>query len=134
MTQIDYDIRRLNRDQLTITCVLQNNTQTTWKTLNTWISRRSFLKPITKCTTTSASGFLKRYTKTPWSWNWQSTDSLVVPRPRWTVFYEYSEVGFYKADIIVNNLIIIEGKAAENLCEENELQLINYLKASEIEV
>jgi GxxExxY protein len=30
--------------------------------------------------------------------------------------------------------IILELKAAENLCEEHELQLINYLKATEQEV
>ena len=57
------------------------------------------------------------------------------------VFYEDCVVGNYYADIIVNNTIlftiisaIIEVKAAESLCEEHELKLINYLKATEIEV
>lgn len=50
------------------------------------------------------------------------------------VYYESREVGVYFADLIVNGLIIIELKAAENLCEEHEFQLINYLKATELEV
>ena len=50
------------------------------------------------------------------------------------VYYEGSQVGNYRADIIVNDLVIIENKAAEALIEENEFQLINYLKATEIEV
>jgi len=50
------------------------------------------------------------------------------------VTYEGVEVGEYYADIIVDNCIIIENKAAEILREEHEYQLINYLKATEMEV
>lgn len=50
------------------------------------------------------------------------------------VYYDKYQVGDYYADIIVDNIIIIENKAAEALCEEHEFQLINYLKATEIEI
>jgi GxxExxY protein len=50
------------------------------------------------------------------------------------IFYDNLKVGFYVADIIVNNCVIIEVKAAEALCEEHEAQLTNYLKATDIEV
>lgn len=50
------------------------------------------------------------------------------------VFYEAIPIGDYFADIIVDDCIIIENKAAEALVEENEFQLINYLKATNIEV
>lgn len=50
------------------------------------------------------------------------------------VHYRDVVVGNYFADIVVNDKIIIELKAAEFLIEEHELQLINYLKATEIEV
>lgn len=50
------------------------------------------------------------------------------------VYYEEKEVGLYFADFIVEECVIVELKAAESLCEEHELQLINYLKATEIEV
>lgn len=50
------------------------------------------------------------------------------------VFYRTQLVGEYFADLIVENKVIIELKAAETICEEHENQLINYLKATEIEV
>lgn len=50
------------------------------------------------------------------------------------VFYEGNLVGEYYADIIVDDCIIIENKVAETLKEEHEFQLINYLKATELEV
>jgi GxxExxY protein len=50
------------------------------------------------------------------------------------VHYNNQLVGEYFADIIVNHSIILELKAAEGLVEEHELQLVNYLKATEIEV
>ena len=50
------------------------------------------------------------------------------------VYYNEQKVGEYYADILVDNNIILELKAAEALCEENEFQLINYLKATDIEI
>jgi GxxExxY protein len=50
------------------------------------------------------------------------------------VFYKNNLIGEYYADIIVEDKIILELKAAEAVCEEHEFQLINYLKATEIEV
>ena len=50
------------------------------------------------------------------------------------VYYEQIQVGEYYADIIVNECIILELKAAESIAEEHEFQLINYLKATEIEI
>jgi len=50
------------------------------------------------------------------------------------VFYDEHKIGSYFADLIVENSVIIELKAAENLCEEHEAQLINYLRATDIEV
>lgn len=50
------------------------------------------------------------------------------------VYYDDFQVGDYYADIIVDNCVILELKAAEAICEEHEYQLINYLKATEIEV
>ena len=50
------------------------------------------------------------------------------------VFYDEVKVGQYFADILVDGKIIIEIKAAEAIAEEHELQLINYLKATDIEI
>lgn len=50
------------------------------------------------------------------------------------VYFKGQEVGEYFADILVNDHIILELKAVDTICREHELQLINYLKATKIEV
>ena len=51
------------------------------------------------------------------------------------VFYQQTQVGIYFADILVENKIILELKAGEgSIILEHELQLVNYLKATEYEV
>lgn len=50
------------------------------------------------------------------------------------VYYDELEVGDYFADIVVNDQVILELKAADSLCPEHEAQLINYLRATRIEV
>jgi len=50
------------------------------------------------------------------------------------VNYKGFEVGEYYADIVVDDLVILELKAAECLVKEFEAQLINYLRGTNIEV
>jgi GxxExxY protein len=50
------------------------------------------------------------------------------------VYYEGEEVGEYRADLMVNEAVIVELKAVRELAEEHEAQLLNYLKATAIEV
>ena len=58
----------------------------------------------------------------------------VVKQQPIKVHYQDILVGEYFADLVVEDKVIVELKAAEALCEEHELQLINYLKATEKEV
>ena len=50
------------------------------------------------------------------------------------VYYFGKVVEDYNADLIVEDIIVVELKAIEALTEDNEHQLINYLKATNIEV
>lgn len=50
------------------------------------------------------------------------------------VLYKCEIVGEYFADLFVMDKIIVEVKAVEVLKKEHELQLINYLKATSVEV
>ncbi len=50
------------------------------------------------------------------------------------VYYESVLVGEYAADILVNGVVILELKAVRQLCDEHGAQLLNYLKATPIEV
>jgi GxxExxY protein len=51
-----------------------------------------------------------------------------------TVYYEEYNVGEYFADILVNGTVILELKAVRHLLDEHEAQLLNYLKATTIEM
>jgi len=50
------------------------------------------------------------------------------------VYYKAKVVGDYTADIIVEGVLICELKTTGALCEADENQLINYLRATDIEV
>ena len=50
------------------------------------------------------------------------------------VYHNGHVVGDYRADLLVEECVILELKACENLNPAHEAQLINYLKATEIEV
>ena len=50
------------------------------------------------------------------------------------VKYKGHEVGEYYADIVVENLIILELKAVDFLIKEFEYQLVNYLRGTDMEV
>jgi GxxExxY protein len=50
------------------------------------------------------------------------------------VFYDEEIIGVFHSDIVVEEQVIVELKAAEDFCEKDEAQLINYLRSTEIEV
>ena len=57
-----------------------------------------------------------------------------IAHPKINVLYKGEIVGYYEADIIAFDSIILELKAVNNLMIEHEIQLRNYLKATNIEV
>lgn len=50
------------------------------------------------------------------------------------VYYHGQVVGEYIADMLVDGVILLELKAVSQIIDEHEAQLLNYLKATEIEV
>jgi len=50
------------------------------------------------------------------------------------VFFRGKIIGDFKADLIVNGKVIVELKAVRTLDPAHETQLINYLKATGVEV
>ena len=51
-----------------------------------------------------------------------------------TVWYAGESVGEYYPDLIVKDTVIVELKAVKQLVPEHEAQLVNYLKATAIEI
>lgn len=58
----------------------------------------------------------------------------VERQKRVLVYYKEHIVGDYSSDLTVEDVVIFELKTHEKLSEDNENQLVNYLKATTIEV
>jgi GxxExxY protein len=62
------------------------------------------------------------------------SDLKAIQQQPMKVFYKEKLVGDYIADVIVEDKIIVELKSIENLNKIHEVQLVNYLKAVNMEV
>ncbi len=56
------------------------------------------------------------------------------PQAEIEVSYSGLLVGHYFADLVIENKVIVEIKAAKTILPQHEAQLLNYLKATDIEV
>jgi GxxExxY protein len=87
-----------------------------------------------KVNNTLGYGFLEKVYENALKIELQKLGLNVKQQQNIKVYYENENVGDYFSDLLVNDLVILELKTAESICEEHEAQLINYLKATEIEV
>jgi len=92
------------------------------------------IKCFYKVYNTLGYGFLEKVYENALFIELKSLGLFVEKQKQIKVYYETQQVGEYYADLIISESVIVELKAAESLCEEHEFQLINYLKATEIEV
>ncbi|MCK4929383.1 MAG: GxxExxY protein [Methanosarcinales archaeon] len=83
---------------------------------------------------TLGSGFLEKVYQNSLAIELQSFDFLFDIEKPIKVHYKGEVVGNYIADIIVDDKVIIEIKAVKDLSHIHEVQLVNYLKATGIEV
>ncbi len=79
-------------------------------------------------------GFLEKVYENALFLELQEMNLKVVRQAPIKVYYNGQEVGEYFADLIVEDCVIAELKAVDKLVEIHEAQLLNYLKATKIEV
>ncbi|CAD6495096.1 MAG: PD-(D/E)XK nuclease superfamily protein [Candidatus Argoarchaeum ethanivorans] len=83
---------------------------------------------------TLGSGFLEKVYQNSLAIELQSFGFIIGVEKPIKVYYKSEVVGNYIADIIVNEKVILEIKAIKELSDIHEVQLVNYLKATGIEV
>ena len=83
---------------------------------------------------TLGSGFLEKVYENALVIELNSMGLHAIQQKSIKVYYEGQKVGDYFADIIVNNQVILETKAARCLEGSHKAQLINYLKATDKEI
>jgi GxxExxY protein len=79
-------------------------------------------------------GFLEKVYENAMMVEFKKEGVTVVSQSPIRVLYEGETIGEYYADILVEDKVIVEIKASRRLVAENEAQLLNYLKATDIEV
>lgn len=79
-------------------------------------------------------GFLEKVYENALAHELQKRGYTVIQQALIEVTYDELVVGSYFADILVNNTVVLELKATEAILKQHEAQLLNYLKASQIDV
>jgi len=92
------------------------------------------IKAFYKVYNTLGYGFLERVYENAMYIELTAMGLKIERQKKIVVYYNGIAVGDYCSDMVIEDVILCELKAKENLAEENEFQLINYLKATSIEV
>ena len=79
-------------------------------------------------------GFLEKVYENAMAIELRQMGLKVVQQQRIAVYYGHEIVGEYYADLVVEDKVIVELKAARALADEHEAQLLNYLRATPYEV
>jgi GxxExxY protein len=79
-------------------------------------------------------GFLEKVYENALAYELRKRGYDVTQQAPINVYYDGIVVGEYFADLLVNQVVILELKAVKNIVEEHETQVINYLKATDIDV
>ena len=79
-------------------------------------------------------GFLEKVYQNALYFELKNKGLDVVAQKKIKVYYKNIEVGDYYADLMINDTIILELKAADYIVEEFENQLLNYLRGTDCEV
>jgi GxxExxY protein len=85
-----------------------------------------------KVHSTLGPGFLESVYQNALIWELQKLGLTVDPQKPITVRYDGQVVGFFTADLLVNDSLIVELKANQLLAKAHEVQLVNYLVATGI--
>ena len=79
-------------------------------------------------------GFLEKVYENALTISLRQAGLKVEQQARILVYFANEVVGEYYADLLVEDCVIVELKAAQSLTREHEAQLLNYLRATPYEV
>ena len=79
-------------------------------------------------------GLLEKVYENSISWELELREKRVSLQKAFRVLYRKKEVGIYYADLVVDDKVIVEVKAVENIDDNHRAQLLNYLRISGLRV
>lgn len=87
-----------------------------------------------KVHSTLGAGFLESVYQNALSYELREAGVEVACEQKIQVFYNSVEVGHFIADMLIEDCVIVENKAVQALNEAHEVQLVNYLTATGIDI
>ena len=85
-----------------------------------------------KVHSTLGPGFLESVYENALAWELRRGGMRIEAQKPISVFYEGELVGAFIADLLINDVLIVETKAIQALSKIHEVQLVNYLVATGI--
>ena len=79
-------------------------------------------------------GFLEQVYENAMAYELRQSGLNVVKQQKIEVYYQGIIMGEYFTDLVINDKVIVELKAASQLLRQHEAQLLNYLRATQYEV
>lgn len=79
-------------------------------------------------------GFLEKVYQNAMYLELKSLGFKVEPQRQIKVYYKNEVVGDFFADLLINDVVILELKACDSLVKSHYVQTLNYLKATNIEI
>jgi GxxExxY protein len=95
---------------------------------------RAIISAFYQVHNTLGYGFLEKVYQNALTHELTKRGYRVTPNKAIEVYYDNIIMGEYFADLVVNDVVILELKAAESITKQHEAQLLNYLKATKIDV
>ena len=92
------------------------------------------IKVFYKVYNTLGYGFLEKVYENAMMIEFRKDNTPAVSQVPIKVIYDEEVVGEYYADILVDKKVIVEIKATKKMIPDHEAQLLNYLKATDVEV
>ncbi len=83
---------------------------------------------------TLGCGFLEKVYENALAYELRRLGLNVKQQEEIKVFYDGVEVGYYEADLLVENLILVELKAVREINDIYMAQCLNYLKATKLKI
>lgn len=85
-------------------------------------------------TTNSGTDFSNQSTNKPFQSNWPREGSFFQRQIAVPVWFHGQKIGDFRADLLIDEKVIIELKTGRDVDPAWEKQLLNYLRATQIEV
>ena len=108
------------------------------KIMNTYIKNKELTEKIIKIFykvyNALGYGFLEKVYENAMMIEFKKTNVSAIAQSPINVVYENNIIGEYYADILLDGKVILEIKASKFLSTDHEAQLLNYLKATDIEL